>query len=219
LCSYLRELNGDIEGAIQAMQMAIDAGAPDGENTAWCMVQLGTLYLNSGRLAEADREYRMALTHFPNYIHAYAGLAKVAVAQKDFATATHYYQKAIDGVPLPEFLIALGEAYDRMGKPDDARQQYALVQAIQKIYRATGVNMDLEMVLFNADHGGDIVSTVELASREWDRRKSVKVADAYAWALYRAGRLPEAQLMMKQALRLGSKDPLFLRHEKEISHG
>src|SRR5262249_25633532 len=66
--SYLRELNGDIDGAIQTMQMAIDAGAPDAENTAWCMVQLGNLYLTSGHLAEADTQFRSALAHFPDYI-------------------------------------------------------------------------------------------------------------------------------------------------------
>src|SRR5215467_5329916 len=51
--SYVRELTGDTEGAIQAMQMAVDSGAPEAENTAWCMVQLGNLYLNSGRPADA----------------------------------------------------------------------------------------------------------------------------------------------------------------------
>src|SRR6185295_8816690 len=67
--SYLRELTGDTEGAIQAMQMAIDSGAPDAENTAWCLVQLGNLFLNSGRLPDADTQYRLALTRFPNYVH------------------------------------------------------------------------------------------------------------------------------------------------------
>src|SRR5206468_581439 len=82
--AYIRELNGDTEGAIQAMTMAVDSGAPDAENTAWCMVQLGNLYLNGGRFAQADEQYRLALARFPNYIHAFAGIAKLAVAQKDF---------------------------------------------------------------------------------------------------------------------------------------
>jgi hypothetical protein len=52
--------------------------------------------------------------------------------------------------------------------------------------------------------------------QEWNRRKSVKVADAYAWVLYRAGRKAEAREMMKYALRLGSKNPLFVEHAKQI---
>jgi tetratricopeptide (TPR) repeat protein len=72
--SYMRQLKGDSEGAIQAMEMAIQAGAPNAENTAWCIVQLGHLYLGSGRAAEARMAYEAALKRFPNYIHARAGL-------------------------------------------------------------------------------------------------------------------------------------------------
>src|SRR5213592_4088610 len=33
--SYARELHGDVEGAIEAMQKAVEAGSPAAENTAW----------------------------------------------------------------------------------------------------------------------------------------------------------------------------------------
>jgi tetratricopeptide (TPR) repeat protein len=214
--SYLRELNGDIDGAMQTMQMAIDAGSPDGENTAWCMVQLGNLYLASGHLAEADTQFRSALAHFPDYIHAYGGLARLAVAQKDFIAAMHFYQRAIEGVPLPEFIIGLGDVYVHLGRTGDAEQQWTLLRAIEKMYRANGVNTDLEMVLFDVDHGGNLNAALRIIRNEWNLRKSVKVADAYAWTLYRSGRIEEAREMMKQALRLGTKDPLFLMHGKQI---
>src|SRR5215471_3240341 len=94
--SYIRELEGDTEGAIQAMAMAIQAGAPDGENTAWCIVQLGNLDLGRSRLSRAEEAYHAALRRFPNYVHAYAGLAKVSAARKDYDSAVKYYRKAID---------------------------------------------------------------------------------------------------------------------------
>ena len=72
--SYMRQLKGDTEGALEAMQMAIQAGAPNAENTAWCIVQLGHLYLGSGRPAEARMAYQAALKRFPNYVHARAGM-------------------------------------------------------------------------------------------------------------------------------------------------
>src|SRR5688572_26382322 len=52
--SYVRELKGDVPGAIEAMKMAVDSGAPTAENTAWCTVQLGKLYLQEKRLDEAE---------------------------------------------------------------------------------------------------------------------------------------------------------------------
>ena len=143
--SYMRELKGDSAGAIQAMAMAIQAGAPDGENTAWCIVQLGNLYLNSGRPATAEVAYRAALRRFPKYVHAYAGLAKVATARKDFDSAVDYYQKAIEAVPAPEFLIGLSSVYQKMGRTEDARAQLQLVSNIKKVYEANGVSMDAEI--------------------------------------------------------------------------
>jgi tetratricopeptide (TPR) repeat protein len=214
--SYLRELTGDIIGAEKAMQMAIDAGAPDAENTAWCIVQLGNLYLSSGRASEAYQAYRAALGRFPDYIHAYAGLAKVAVAKRDFEEAVRHYEKAIWSVPLPEFLINLGELYLRMGRRADAQRQFETVDAIQKIYRSNGVAADAVLALFEADRG-DVKRALVMAAAEWKKTKSVKTADVYAWTLFRAGRYVEAQEMIQQALRLGTKDPLFLFHAGMIA--
>jgi len=45
----------------------------------------------------------------------------------------------------------------------------------------------------------------------------VRVADVYAWTLYRSGRFEDADRMMQQALRLGTRDPLFLRHAEAIA--
>jgi tetratricopeptide (TPR) repeat protein len=143
--SYMRELKGDRAGAIRAMEMAIQAGAPDGENTAWCIVQLGNLYLGDSRLSDAEAAYDAALNRFPNYVHAYAGLAKVSAARKDYDSAVGYYQRAIDGVPMPEFLIGLCSVYRKMGKTAEAQAQLDLLSNIKKVYEANGVAMDAEI--------------------------------------------------------------------------
>ncbi len=143
--SYMRELKGDTDGAIQAMQMAVQSGAPDAENTAWCIVQLGNLYLNKSRLADAEAAYHAALRRFPNYVHAIAGLAKTASARKDYESAAGYYRQAIDSVPNPEFLIGLSAVYQKMGKSAEAQAQLELVSNIKKVYEANGVSMDAEI--------------------------------------------------------------------------
>jgi tetratricopeptide (TPR) repeat protein len=215
--SYIRELMGDTEGAIQAMKMAIDSGAPHAENTAWCMVQLGNLYLNDGKFDEAAAHYRFALVWFPDYAHAFGGLARLASAKEDWDAAVSYYREAIDRIPLPEFAIGLGEVYERMGEMKAANEQFDLVEAIQQIQKSHGVSTDVEMALFYADRGRNLQQALEVTRSEWNRRKSVRVADAYAWTLYRSGQYKEAKEMMQQALRLGTRDPLFLRHAEVIA--
>jgi pentatricopeptide repeat protein len=215
--SYIRELKGDIPGAIQAMKMAVESGAPNAENTAWCMVQLGNLYLIEGQLNRAEEQYQQALLRFPDYAHATAGLARVANARGDLAGAVEHYKRALDRIPLAEFAIGLGEVYERMGRSEEAKAQFDLVEAIQELYRANGVSIDIELALFNADRGRNIPQALDLARNEWRSRKSVRVADVYAWVLYRAGRYEEAREMISQALRLGTRDPLILHHAEAIA--
>jgi tetratricopeptide (TPR) repeat protein len=213
--AYVRELMGDIAGAETAMQLAIDAGAPDAENTAWCIVQLGNLYLNSSRVLEAEKAFQAVLERYPDYPHAYAGLAKVAIARGQFPQAADGYSRAIRRAPVPEFFIVLGELYQRMNMHAEAAAQFELVSARLQIYKAHHVAADVEMILFEADHG-NVETALDMAETEWKRRKSIRVADAYAWALYRSGRLAEARQMMRQALRLGTKDPLLNYHAEMI---
>ena len=68
--AYLREIHGDIPGAIEAMKMAVDAGAPGDENTEWCRVQLGKLYEKTGKIKEAEMHYAIALNNRQNYPYA-----------------------------------------------------------------------------------------------------------------------------------------------------
>jgi tetratricopeptide (TPR) repeat protein len=215
--AYMRELHGDTPGAIVAMQTAIQAGAPNVENTAWCIVQLGNLYLNNGRADEAKKAYEAALTRFPEYVHAYSGLARASVAAAGLTDAEMYYRQAIDRVPMPEFLIGLGEVYERLGRAEDAKAQFGLVRAIQEIYRSNGVQMDAEMAIFNADHGFDLHVALTVARQDWRNRSSIKAADTYAWTLYRNGRFEEAARIMAQALRLGTQDPSLFYHAGMIA--
>jgi len=75
--SYLREIHGEMEGAIEAMDMAVKACFPGQEQTEWSRVNLGKLYEKSGQLDHAEMHYRMALEHRANYPFALAALGNL----------------------------------------------------------------------------------------------------------------------------------------------
>jgi tetratricopeptide (TPR) repeat protein len=215
--SYVRELHGDIEGALEMMQLAVDSGTPNSENTAWVRTQLANLYFNNGDLEQAELEYQLTLQNQPDYVYALAGLGRVRAAQGNIQEAIKYLNQAEAMMPLPEFVITLGDLYQASGQQDAASQQYELVEVIEMLYRANGVDMDMEIALFNADHDKNITETVALARQAYDNRPSIHGADALAWALYKLGNYEEAQTYAEEALQLGTKDSLKLFHAGMIA--
>ncbi len=215
--SYIRELHGDMEGALEMMQRAVDSGTPNLESTAWVRTQLGNLYFNTGNLEGAKAEYQRTLLDRPNYVYAMAGLGRVEAAQGNTKDAIKQLEQAIAIMPMPEFVIALGDLYQTTGQQEKADQQYKLVATIEKLYRANAVDMDMEIALFNADHDQNMLETLALAQKAYANRPSIHGADALAWALYKTGNYKEAWNYSQEALKLGTKDPLKLFHAGMIA--
>lgn len=209
--SYLRELHGDLPGAIQAMQLAVSAGGPTAENTEYVRVQLGNLFFAVGDLAAAENAFTTSLAHLPGFVPATAGLAHVRAAQGRLADAIELYRDASERVPLPELVVALGEAYEAAGRAAEARDQYALAGAMQALFEANGVQTDLDLAAFFADHG-DSRRAAELARAAYARTPSIRAADVLSWALLKAGAIEEAARYADEALRLGSQDARILFH-------
>ncbi len=215
--SYLRELHGDLDGAIDAMRVAVQAGAPDAEPTAWCEAHIGNLLFAKGDLDGAEREYQLSLLHFNNQVHGMAGLARVRAARSDLAGAAEQAERAVKTMPLPEFAALLGDIYAQMGDLARAQQQYELVGAMQRLFAVNGVRTDLDIAAFNADHGIHLDDAVAAARAEYTIRPSVTVADVLSWAEYRAGNVADAVHHSREAMRLGSRDPLMLYHAGVIA--
>ncbi len=208
--AYARELLGDVSGAERAMRMAFDAaGTPS--DSAWTAYQLGELAFGSGDVGSARGWYARGLDLDPAYVPNLAGLAKVAWARGDDELALARFTEVVARYPSAEFVVALADLDRATGRPALADQQEAVVAAMRDLATANGVNVDLELALFDADHG-DPEGALVAARAEWARRRSVHVADAYAWALYANGRYQRASAFAERALALGTRNALFLFH-------
>src|SRR5205085_10457022 len=82
-----------------------------------------------------------------------------------------------------------------------------------------GVDTDLELALFTADHGRpeDLPHAVEQARAQVAVRPSVTAWDALSWVLYRSGDLDGAAAASEQALRLGTQSALMRFHAGTIA--
>jgi len=207
--SYFRELHGDLAGATRAMRLAVSAGAGAPENVAYVQTLLGDLLALRGRTLAARRAYAAALASVDGYVPALASRAQLDAASGRLRAAISGYEEIVARRPLPQYVIALGETQQAAGHRDDARETFALVDAERRLLAANGVSTDIEIALFEADHGNRN-RAVKLARRSWRAAPSVRSADAVSWALTRSGRASDGLAWARRALKLGSRDPLVL---------
>ena len=212
--SYLREIHGDMPGAIEAMKLAVSAGYPGLEQTAWTQIQLGRLYEISGDLSDATALYERALAERPRYPFALAGLGRVAAAQKRYREAINYLTAARRAQPDFTFAEELSDVYRQVGQADSARR--CAEDVVKSLAGVSGGDED------NPGHGhyadrelayaylkvGKPAKALEHALIEYERRPdNIDVQEVTAWAYYHNGQYGKAQQLIRRALRTNSQSP------------
>jgi tetratricopeptide (TPR) repeat protein len=181
--SYVLELRGDVAGARQALQRARD----DSTNPAdigFCEYYLAELDLHYGGGAQAAlAHYQAGLDQTPDDASLRAGRAKAEAALGMYDAAVADYRSSVTARPTPQTVLELGQLLQSHGDQAGAEEQYALFRVEEKLYNQSGVALDTEATLFEADHGSP-VKAVQNAKLGWKNRPFVEMADAYGWALH-----------------------------------
>jgi tetratricopeptide (TPR) repeat protein len=212
--AYARELQGNFEGALQAMQMAMEStSAHDPEAQAWYASQVGELYLRMAKLEQADREYRRASFIFPNYPLAVIGQGKVKAARGDHDGALAMYLDQMKRTPTFELAARIGDVYGQRHNRAAADRYY---QIAEDLAGPDLIQTEAALALFLAEHGRRMDDAVKMAEAVAATRQDIFTDDALAWAYYRAGRLDDALAASRRALRTGSRDSKILAHASEI---
>jgi tetratricopeptide (TPR) repeat protein len=215
--SYLREIHGDVPGAIAAMTMAVQAGYNGLEQTEWTRVALGHLYEVSGDLAHAEGCYQSALAARPSYAYALAGLGRVASARHDYPTAIKNYRLARALVKDYAFSDELVDLYRLNKQPMEAdkmaRESVAMLAeaaADANDNEALGHYTDRELA-YAYLKTNELDKALTHAKIEYERRPdNIDVNETMAWVHYKRGEFAEAQKFMQVARRTNSQNPVLL---------
>ncbi|HEY9370775.1 hypothetical protein, partial [Streptomyces sp.] len=197
-----------------ALEAAAYADTP--VQKAACLYRLGELAWERGEPAEAVAQYTAALRLVPAHGPALAGRARALGAQGRTAEAFRDYRAALAAMPLPEYALEAGELYEAEGLDGDAATAFETLRARTTEAGSYGVNGALVLARYEADHD-EAADAVRRLRAEWARgHRSMEVADALGWALYRTGEAEEALPYAKRATDEGRRSALFAYHRGAI---
>ncbi|MFD9572699.1 hypothetical protein ACFWBI_22990 [Streptomyces sp. NPDC059982] len=202
------------EDAVVSLEAAAAVAKAPAEK-AYVLHRLGELAFERGDIPEALRQQEAALRTDPAQPEALGGRARALAALGRGGEAVRDYRLALGRTPVPRLALELGELLDSLGRTEEARVQYRSLAAQAARGPTDGVNEAVVLGLFEADHG-DPQAAVRRLSAEWERNKSVEVADALGWALHRTGEDTAALEHAKKATDLGLRSADFAYHRAMI---
>jgi len=212
--AYARELRGNLEGALDAMRLALASTASeDVEAQAWYTAQVGELQLRLGKLDAADRAFRRSAFVFPLYPHAMIGLAKVKAARGHRAGALAAYADQLRRTPTMDLAARIGDLHAAGGAAAEAERYYRLAEDLAGPPIA---QTEAHLALFLAEHNRKMDEAVQVAEAVARNRHDIFTEDALAWSYFKAGRVADAKAASARAIRTGTRDAELLRRAERI---
>ena len=210
--SYLREIHGDVPGAIKAMQQAVAAGAPGYESTAWARLTLGELYERYGEPDKARKQFETILRERPNYPFAIAALGDLELSAGNYVAAERLLDEAAGIIPEVGYYMQLAELYRATDRPERVTATEKEIFAMLQDDVDSGHNMDLEYAAWYRDHFADYDKAMTYARREYEKRPlNIDVNRMVASLLVAKGDAEAAAPYLEAANTTKSRHPELLR--------
>lgn len=198
--AHMRWLMGDVDGAREVMELALDAGSMrDPESRAWCFVDLGEIDLRRGDAELALRATGAALQLVPEYRPALVLQARALHRLGRVDEALETQRVALARKSTAEDLLRQSEWLAGAGRDDEAA-----------LLRAQGLGLaDAEpraVAMYLARTRAEPERALQLAEAELAARQNIAAHDTHALALLRLGRVGAAQAAIDRAMALKTAD-------------
>ncbi len=218
--SYLRELFGDIDGAVQAMQMAFHSTRPtESEDLAWMLTHLAHLELERGRAKEGGALAQQALELFPDYHYALAEAARAHALRGEWPEAIERFERRYAVASHPENLFDLASAVAASGDAKRAAVLFAEFETAAVVEAENLDNANLQLAEYWLDHTQDAERwqrALGLTTARYEVRKDVGTLELHGWALFRNGRASDAREVLTRAVEVGSVNARLRQRVGEV---
>jgi len=216
--SYLREIHGDVEGAFEAMKLAVKAGYPGYEETAWTKQTLAELSMRYGHLDQAKHIFENILETRENYPFAVAGLAEVLYEKGAIKAAEEKFNEAAGIIPEVGFFISLAQIYKDQDRTEEFNKTIEEVLVMLKDDTDHGHNMNLEYADLYLNLMEDPEKAFEYANAEFEKRpENIDVNKMMAEIHLSMNKKDAAKKFSQVAMSTNSKNPDLLKLDSSIN--
>jgi tetratricopeptide (TPR) repeat protein len=209
--SYLREIHGDFKGAIEAMQLAVEAGLPGSEPQCWSRNTLADLYVKTGELNKAQEQYKINLILRPTYAFSMAGLATIEKKKKNYDAALQLLDSAVAILPEFSFNEQMADIFALQGNQEKAMSKYIEVKTMLEVDEASGHSVSLELAKLYVKMN-ELAAAEKYALMEYAvRPNNIDVNKELAWIAYKKNEINKAKQYLTAAKSTNNKDPELIK--------
>ncbi len=112
----------------------------------------------------------------------------------------------------PAYRLGLGEALQAQQQAAAAKTERTKAHDAMLAAERAGAKDQFRPLALLYLEDGNVAEGLRFARLDWKVRQDALAADTLAWALFRNGQNPEAEILARQAMQSGNKSPALLLH-------
>ena len=229
LKARLSEIDGRTDAAAANLKTACEQADKNwdmaGDANAWFHLKYGNLLWGTGKLDQAEHEFKRGIELNPQDFKCMAALARLYAAQGKFSDAQKMALDSTKIAPTVETASLLEDLAARDNNRDDATKYATLVDKVSHpdLYRflndpSQGApstkphTHDRLYATYLADHARNLPDALAAAQKDMESRQDIYAFDTLAWVLHQMGRDAEAEPLMAKAMVRGTRDAKMMFH-------
>jgi len=171
----------------------------------------GEVLLGTGKVAEAQDAFKLAIARSPKWWIPYRGLAYAQIAAKDPDAAVETLKKAEPIVEQSDALGAeLAAILERQGKLDQAIAEYEGV--LKRFPQSDVVANNLAMMLATYKKDPASLDRAKQLSAHFAESANPSFLDTYGWVLYKRGETAASVPVLERVVAKAPNEPLARFH-------
>ena len=178
------------------------------EQRAWYHLMVGEHEAAHGDFEAAEQSFAEGLALEPGDFRIVGALVRMEARREEWTRALDYAELLGDAADLRTRAV-IGDVHLALGDTAGAERHYAMVE---EAAAESPEPFNRQLYAFRLDHDRRVEETLAILRAEIEQRPDVLGYDLLAWALFKSGDPEAAAAASEQALRLGTREPLFHFH-------